>query len=79
MTLTASLTSGYVKPRGKVTFIVMNGTSMIGSPVIEGVNSSGVASTSILLPEGTLGGTDTIVAIYDGTASYLAPSTPAIP
>ena len=72
MTLTASVTSGNVTPStGKVTFIVTNGTSMIGNPVTQGVNSSGVASTSILLPAGTLGGTDTIVAIYDGTASYL--------
>ena len=49
-----------------MTFIVTNGMSMVGNPVTMSVNSSGTASTSILLPAGTLGGTDTIVAIYNG-------------
>ncbi len=71
VTLSASLTSGSVKPgAGTVTFILVNGTSMIGNPVTANV-SSGSASTTILLPAGTLGGTDTILAIYNGTASYL--------
>ena len=72
VTLSASLTSGNVKPNaGTVTFIVTNGTTMVGNPVIANVNSSGSASTTILLPAGTLGGTDTILAIYNGTANYL--------
>ena len=72
VTLSASLTSGNVKPNaGTVTFIVTNGTAMVGKPVFANVNSSGSASTTILLPAGTLGGTDTILAIYNGTANYL--------
>ena len=71
VTLTASLTSGSAKPgAGTVTFVLVNGTSMIGDPVTAAV-SGGSASTTILLPAGTQGGTDTILAIYNGTASYI--------
>jgi uncharacterized protein YlbG (UPF0298 family) len=71
VTLSAAVTSGSVKPNaGTVTFILVNGTSMIGNPVTATV-SSGSASATILLPAGTHGATDTILAIYDGTASYL--------
>jgi hypothetical protein len=72
VTLTASVTSGSVKPNaGTVTFLVANGLSMIGNPVTASVNSSGVATATLLLPAGTVGGTDTILAIYNGTATYL--------
>jgi hypothetical protein len=72
VTLTASLTSGNTKPNaGTVTFILTNGVTIIGNPVTASVNSSGVATTNILLPAGTLGGTYSILAIYNGTATYL--------
>jgi hypothetical protein len=65
------VTSGSVKPNeGTVTFILMNGPSMIGNPVTASV-STGSASKTILLPAGTRGATDTILAIYNGTANYL--------
>jgi hypothetical protein len=71
VTLSASLTSGSIKPTaGTVTFVLVSGTAMIGNPVTATVNSSGVASTTILLPAGTLGGTDKIVAIFNGTANF---------
>ena len=71
VTLSASLTSGNVLPNeGSVTFIVTSATAMVGNPVTVNV-SSGSASTTILLPAGTHGGADTILAIYNGTANYL--------
>jgi hypothetical protein len=72
ITLSASLTSGSVTPTGgTVIFILMNGTAMVGNAVAATVNSSGIASTTMLLPAGTVGGTDSILAIYNGTAKFL--------
>ena len=72
ITLSASVTSGSVTPTGgTVTFILMNGTAMVGNAVTATVNSSGIASTNMLLPAGTVGSKDSILAIYDGTAKFL--------
>ncbi len=72
VSLSATVTSGSTNiNEGNVTFTVLSGINIIGTPVMVGV-SSGVASTSnYAITAGTAAGTYTIEAIYYGTGNYL--------
>ncbi len=54
---------------GIVTFTILNGSTPVGNPVTANV-TSGSASTNYTLPAGTSGGTYTLQAVYNGTASF---------
>ncbi len=58
---------------GTVTFTIMNGSTVIGSPTTAGV-SNGSASTSYIIPPATPGGAYTIEAAYNGTGNFVASS-----
>src|SRR5205085_2658883 len=55
----------------------LSGSTVIGSPVTVNV-TGGAASASYTLPAGTLGGSYTINAVYNGTANYLASTDPVL-
>jgi hypothetical protein len=55
---------------GTETFTLLNGATVLGTPVTVNV-ASGAASTSYTLPAGTPGGAYTIQAVYSGTANFL--------
>jgi hypothetical protein len=60
---------------GTVTFVVLNGATVVGSPAVVNV-AGGTAAAAYTLPAGTPAGTYTIRADYAGTAD-LTPSTDA--
>ena len=76
LTLSASVTSpfGGTVNQGTVTFTVMQGATVIGSPVTSGVVTNDTVSASYGLPAGTAIGTYSITAEYGGGGN-LAPST----
>lgn len=76
LTLSASVTSpfGGTVDRGSVTFTVMQGTTVIGSPVTSGPVTDDTISVGYALPAGTPIGTYSITAEYGGGGN-LAPST----
>jgi hypothetical protein len=76
MTLTATVTSsaGTVN-EGRVTFTVMQGTTVIGTATPGVVTSTGQAAISYSLPAGTVVGSYTIVASYHDDAGNFADST----
>lgn len=76
LTLRASVTSpfGGTVNQGTVTFTVMQGATVIGSPVTSNVVSNDSISASYALPAGTALGTYSITAEYGGGGN-LAPST----
>lgn len=76
LTLSASVTSpfGGTVNQGTVTFTVMQGATVIGSPVTSGVVTNDTVSASYALPAGTAIGTYSITAEYGGGGN-LAPST----
>ncbi len=55
---------------GTETFTILNGTTIIGSPVTVNV-AAGAASASYVLPAGTSVGTYTIDAVSNGTSNFL--------
>src|SRR5215469_574709 len=59
---------------GTVTFSVLQGTTVIGSPTVGSVNGSGVATVLYSLPAGTPAGTYTIQAVYNANSTYLGSS-----
>jgi hypothetical protein len=69
--LSATVTSpaGTVN-EGTETFTILNGTTVIGTPVTVSV-SAGAAAAAYALPGGTAGGTYTIRAAYNGTSNLL--------
>ena len=76
LTLSASVTSpfGGTVNQGTVTFTVMQGATVVGSPVTSGVVTNDAISVSYALPAGTAVGTYSITAEYGGGGN-LAPST----
>jgi autotransporter-associated beta strand protein len=56
---------------GTVTFTILNGATVVGTPVTVNV-AAGAASASYALPAGTAGGTYAIRAAYSGTADLAA-------
>ena len=70
VSLAASVTSpiGTVN-EGTETFTVLNGGTVVGNPVTVAV-AYGVATANYPLPAGTTAGTDTIEAVYNGTADF---------
>lgn len=76
LTLSASVTSpfGGTVNQGTVTFTVMQGATVIGSPVTSGTVTNDAISASYTLPPGTVVGTYSITADYSGGGD-LAPST----
>ena len=76
LTLSASVTSpfGGTVNQGTVTFTVMQGATVVGSPVTSGVVTNDAISVSYALPAGTAIGTYSITAEYGGGGN-LAPST----
>lgn len=74
VTLAATVTStvGTVNA-GTVTFTVLQGATPIGTAV-SGSVTNGSAAASYVLPGGTTGGTYTIQAVYNGTASFATSS-----
>lgn len=76
LTLSASVTSAFggTVNQGTVTFTVMQGATVIGSPVTSGVVTNDAISVSYALPAGTAIGTYSITAEYGGGGN-LAPST----
>jgi len=74
--LSASVVSpfGGTVNQGTVTFTVMQGATVIGSPVTSGVVTNDTISASYALPAGTAIGTYSITAEYGGGGN-LAPST----
>jgi Bacterial Ig-like domain (group 3) len=76
LTLSASVTSefGGTVNQGTVIFTVMQGATVIGSPVTSGVVTNDAISASYALPAGTAVGTYSITAEYGGGGN-LAPST----
>src|SRR5262249_36702591 len=77
VTLSATVTgsSGAVDA-GTVTFIVLNGSTIIGTPLVSQV-SNGSASGSFKLPAGLADGVYTIKARYGGAASFIGSSDDA--
>jgi len=75
LTLSASVTSpfGGTVNQGTVTFTVMQGATVVGSPVTSGVVTNDTISVSYALPAGTAIGTYSITAEYGGGGN-LAPS-----
>ncbi len=69
--LSATITSaaGTVN-EGTETFTILSGTTIIGNPVTVNV-VAGAAAASYSLPGGTVGGTYTIQAVYNGTTDFL--------
>ncbi len=55
---------------GTETFTILSGSTPVGNPVTVNV-SSGAASASYTLPAGTAPATDTIEAVYSGTANLV--------
>ncbi len=70
VTLSATVTpsSGTVS-ESTVTFTVLSGATVVGTPV-SGSVSSGSASVSYLLPAGTAPGSYTIKAVFNGTINF---------
>jgi hypothetical protein len=68
--LTATVTSpaGTVS-EGTETFTILSGPTVIGTPVTVNV-VAGAAAASYILPAGTLAGTYTIQAVYNGTVNF---------
>jgi hypothetical protein len=75
VTLSATVTSAFGTVNGgSVTFTVMSGTTVIGTPVNSPV-ASGAASTVFTLPGGTAAGNLSITADYDpGSTTFAASS-----
>src|SRR5262249_48635136 len=70
VTLTATVTSGTVKVNeGNETFTILNGSTVIGSPVTASV-VNGAVSTTYTVPGGTAVGSYVIEAEYNGTSDY---------
>ena len=67
LSATVTSSSGSINA-GTVTFTVLSGSTVIGSPVAVNVNS-GTASASYTLPAGTLPATYLIQAVYSGTSN----------
>jgi hypothetical protein len=64
------VTSGAgVVSEGTVTFTLLNGGGTVGAPVTATV-TSGTATASYTLPAGSPAGSDTIQAVYNGTAEF---------
>ena len=76
VTLSATVSSpGAIVNEGSVTFTILNGATVVGTPVSANV-VSGAASANYVLPAGTTAGSYTIQAVYNGTSNYL-PNTDA--
>ena len=70
MPLDATVTSpAGVVDEGTETFTILNGTTVVGTPVTVNV-SAGAASASYVLPAGTAAGTYIIQAVYNGTPDF---------
>ncbi len=71
VTLNATITSaaGTVN-EGTETFTILNGTTVVGTPVNVNV-AAGAASAVYVLPAGTPGGTYIIEDVYNGTTNFL--------
>src|SRR6185312_10916590 len=70
VTLTATVTAGTVKVNeGTETFTILNGSSVVGSPVTANV-VNGAVSATYTVPGGTAVGSDVIEAEYNGTTDY---------
>jgi Big-like domain-containing protein len=75
VTLDATVTSGGAGVNeGTVTFSVMQGATLIGTPTTSAVVVAGSASVSYALPAGTAAGTYTIDAIYNSGSNYFGSS-----
>jgi hypothetical protein len=60
---------------GTVTFTVLNGTTVIGTPVTSATVVNGAASADFDVPGGTAAGTYTILAQYQDSSGSLLPSS----
>jgi len=70
--LSATVTSGAgTVNQGTVTFTVLNGTTVIGSPITVNV-ANGVAGGVFTLPAGTPGGSYTVSVAFNGSLDYAA-------
>jgi hypothetical protein len=75
MTLTATVTGGQgALNAGSVTFTVLAGPTVIGSPVV-GTVANGAATVNYVLPAGTGAGNYTVQAAYGDVSGTLAPSS----
>jgi hypothetical protein len=72
VTLSASVTSqfGGTVNTGKVTFTVMQGPTVIGSPVLSNTVASNAASATYTVPAGTAPGDYSITAAYGGGGNF---------
>ena len=57
-----------------VTFTLMQGSTVIGSPVTSGTVTSGAANASLTLPAGTIAGSYTIQVVYNAGAGFATSS-----
>jgi Bacterial Ig-like domain (group 3) len=70
--LSATVTSGgNAVNEGTETFTILQGTTVVGSPITVSV-VSGAANANYALPAGLTGGSYTIKAVYNGDANFLA-------
>ena len=75
MLSSATLTStGGAVNTGTVTFLVMNGATLIGKATTSGIVKNGVASVNYTLPAKLAPGNYTIVANYDSSPNVIAAS-----
>ena len=65
-----SLNNGPLVNEGSVTFTILDGARNVRNPVIANV-VNGVATTTAILPGGVLGGSYTVLAIYNGTVNFI--------
>lgn len=73
VTLPALMIQGTVN-QGTVTFTVMNGAAILGSPVTSSTVTGGIATATYTLPGGTPLGSYTLVTDYSGGADFLSSS-----
>jgi hypothetical protein len=75
VTLSANVTSsGGTVNAGNVTFTVLQGGTVIGTPVTSGTLSNGAASATYALPAGMAAGPYTIEATYNGGGPFASSS-----
>ncbi len=59
---------------GTVTFTLLNGGNLLGSPITSGTVANGIANATFSLPAGTLAGTYTMVAVYNAGWNFVSSS-----
>ena len=77
LTATVASAAGGVN-EGTATFTVLNGTTVVGTPVTVNV-SNGTATGSYALLAGTKGGTYTVSVVFNGSTNYTASTAATFP